>query len=383
MTRARPKKTGFSLRRACALCLKEMRQILRDPTSLLISIVLPVGLLFIFGFGISLDTNRLSMGIVMEDHGAEAIRFAAAAGGSPYINPVFADTVDEVKDDLKLARLRGVIVIPEDFTAKVLAGRGNATIQVLSDGSEPNTANFVYAYAHGLFESWLADRADALGMSMEGPVTLEPRYWFNPTTISRNYLIPGSISVVMTIIGALLTSLVVAREWERGTMEALLATPVTKTELMLSKALPYYVLAMVATTICVLIAIFIMDVPFRGSIPALLLTSTLFLCSSLGLGLLLSTLTRNQFNAAFAALNAAFLPSILLSGLIFEIASMPVVIQAVTYLIPARYFVKILQTLFQAGDLGAILLPNMVFLVLSATFWFGLTAAKTRRRLDG
>ena len=383
MTGFRPKNAGFSFRRAHALCLKEMRQIIRDPSSLLIAFVLPVGLLFIFGFGISLDTNRLGVGVVMEDHGAEAVRFAAAASGSPYIRPVFADTMADVEEDLTLGRLRGVIVIPEDFTAKVLAGGGEAQIQVLTDGSEPNTANFVSSYAHGLYESWLGARALARGVSSGEPITLEPRYWFNPTTISRNYLIPGSISAVMTIIGALLTSLVVAREWERGTMEALLATPVRKSELLLSKALPYYVLAMIAMTICVLIAIFIMDVPFRGSITVLLLSTSLFLGSSLGLGLLLSTLTRNQFNAAQAALNAAFLPAVLLSGLIFEIASMPEVIQAVTYLIPARYFVKVLQTLFQAGDVAAILVPNMLFMVVSAIFWLGLTAMKTRRRLDG
>ena len=383
MTGFRPKNAGFSFRRAHALCLKEMRQIIRDPSSLLIAFVLPVGLLFIFGFGISLDTNRLGVGVVMEDHGAEAVRFAASASGSPYIRPVFANTMADVEEDLTLGRLRGVIVIPEDFTAKVLAGGGEAQIQVLTDGSEPNTANFVSSYAYGLFESWLGARALAGGVSSEEPITLEPRYWFNPTTVSRNYLIPGSISAVMTIIGALLTSLVVAREWERGTMEALLATPVRKSELLLSKALPYYVLAMIAMTICVLIAIFIMDVPFRGSIPVLLLSTSLFLGSSLGLGLLLSTLTRNQFNAAQAALNAAFLPAVLLSGLIFEIASMPEIVQAVTYLIPARYFVKVLQTLFQAGDVAAILVPNMLFMVVSAIFWLGLTAMKTRRRLDG
>lgn len=375
--------TGFSFRRACALCLKESRQIVRDPSSLLIAIVLPVGLLLIFGFGISLDTNRLAVGVVMEDHGVEAVRFAATAGGSPYIDPVFANTLAEVEEDLALGRLRGVIVIPQDFTAKVLAGRGEARVQVLTDGSEPNTANFVASYARGLYERWLSGRAEDNAVTAGEGVTLEPRYWFNPTTISRNFLIPGSISVVMTIIGALLTSLVVAREWERGTMEALLATPVRKSELLLSKTLPYYVLAMGATTLCVLIAVFIMDVPFRGSIPVMFLTSSLFLGSSLGLGLLLSTLTRNQFNAAQAALNAAFLPAVLLSGLIFEIASMPAVIRAVTYLIPARYFVKALQTLFQAGDLAVVLLPNMLFLLVSAVFWLGLTALKMRRRLDG
>ena len=373
----------FSPRRVWALCVKEVRQILRDPSSLLIAFVLPVGLLFIFGYGISLDTNRVKLGIVMEDRGAEAVRLAATAAGSRYVDAVFADTLAPVRAMMDRGALRGAIVIPPDFTAKVLGGQGDAVLQVLTDGADPNTANFVANYARGLAQIWNAGRADAYGVEAEPAIALEPRYWFNPTTVSRNFLIPGSISVVMTIIGALLTSLVVAREWERGTMEALLATPVRRMELLASKILPYYLLGLVAMAVCVLVAVFIMNVPFRGSVAMLVVSTSLFLGSALGLGLLLSTVTRVQFNAAQAALNAAFLPATLLSGLVFEIASMPKVIQAVTLLVPARYFVKVLQTQFQAGDLPAILLPNLVFLVLSALFWLGLTAWKTRRRLDG
>jgi ABC-2 type transport system permease protein len=374
---------GFSPRRVWALCVKEVRQILRDPSSLLIAFVLPVGLLFIFGYGISLDTNRVKLGIVMEDHGAEAVRLAATAAGSRYVDAVFTDTLAPVQAMMDRGALRGAIVIPPDFTAKVLGGQGDAVLQVLTDGADPNTANFVANYARGLAQIWNAGRADAYGVEAEPAIALEPRYWFNPTTVSRNFLIPGSISVVMTIIGALLTSLVVAREWERGTMEALLATPVRRMELLASKVLPYYLLGLAAMAVCVLVAVFIMNVPFRGSVAMLVVSTSLFLGSALGLGLLLSTVTRVQFNAAQAALNAAFLPATLLSGLVFEIASMPKVIQAVTLLVPARYFVKVLQTQFQAGDLPAILLPNVVFLLLSALFWLGLTAWKTRRRLDG
>lgn len=383
MTSAPVERSGFSWRRMSALCLKETRQIVRDPSSLLIAIVLPVVLLLIFGFGISLDTNRLKIAVVLEDDGVEAVRLASMAAGSPYIDPVFAVTRDEIAPLLKQGKVRGAIIIPQDFTTQVLEGRGAAQLQVLTDGSEPNTANFVSSYAQGLFKGWLAARADANGVSAAEPISIEPRYWFNPTTVSRNYLIPGSISVVMTIIGALLTSLVIAREWERGTMEALLATPVSRTELLLSKSLPYYLLALVAMLICVLIAVFLMKVPFRGSIWLLLLSTSLFLGSALGMGLLLSTVTRNQFTAAQSALNAAFLPASLLSGLIFEISSMPAIVQAITWLVPARYFVKILQTLFQAGDVASVLLPNLLFLLLSALFWLGLTAWKTRRRLDG
>ena len=166
-------------------------------------------------------------------------------------------------------------------------------------------------------------------------------------------------------------------------MEALLATPVRRGELLLSKALPYYGLGLIAMAVCVVIAVTLMQVPLRGSIAMLFVATSLFLGSALGLGLLLSTLTRNQFNAALAALNAAFLPAVMLSGLIFEISSMPAFVQAVTLIVPARYFVTVMQTLFQAGDIAAILLPNLLFLLVSALFWLGLTAWRTRMRLDG
>ena len=174
----------------------------------------------------------------------------------------------------------------------------------------------------------------------------------------------------------------IAREWERGTMEALLSTPVTRTELLLSKILPYYVLGVLSMLLCLGIAVWVFSVPFRGSLALLILYTSLFLGSSLGLGLLLSTVTRNQFNAAQAALNAAFLPATMLSGFVYEIASMPAPIRAATYLIPARYFISALQTLFQAGFVGQILLEDLLFLVASAAFFLGLTALRTRRRLD-
>ena len=186
----------------------------------------------------------------------------------------------------------------------------------------------------------------------------------------------------MTVIGALLTSLVVAREWERGTMEALLASPVTRVELLLSKLLPYYALGIISLLICVAVSVFAIGVPFRGSWLVLWMVGSLFLGSALGLGLLLSTVTRNQFNAAQAALNAAFLPAVILSGFIYEIRSMPEAIRAVTYLIPARYFVTAMQTLFQAGNLWPVLLPAMLFLAIASFFFIGLTAFKTRRRIE-
>ncbi|PZT58352.1 hypothetical protein DNQ45_31005, partial [Escherichia coli] len=226
--------------------------------------------------------------------------------------------------------------------------------------------------------------AEDNGQTFEPLIDVQTRYWFNPAAISQHFIIPGAVTIIMTVIGAILTSLVVAREWERGTMEALLSTEITRTELLLllCKLIPYYFLGMLAMLLCMLVSVFILGVPYRGSLLILFFISSLFLLSTLGMGLLISTITRNQFNAAQVALNAAFLPSIMLSGFIFQIDSMPAVIRAVTYIIPARYFVSTLQSLFLAGNIPVVLVVNVLFLIASAVMFIGLTWLKTKRRLD-
>jgi ABC-2 type transport system permease protein len=374
-------KSGF-LRRLVALSRKETLQILRDPSSNLIAFLLPVVMLFIFGYGINLDSSGLRIGLVFEDSSPDARHFADSLYGSPYLRVSTGRTRAAMGQAMARGEVRGFVVIPQDFAEKLKRPAGEAPLLIVTDGAEPNTANFVENYVRNAWEGWLEQRAAERGESPPGAVTLEPRFWFNPAAESRNYLIPGSITIIMTVIGALLTSLVVAREWERGTMEALLASPVTRAELLLSKLLPYYALGIVSLLLCVGVSVFLLGVPFRGSLLVLWLAGSLFLGSALGLGLLLSTTTRNQFNAAQAALNAAFLPAVILSGFIYEIRSMPPVIRGVTYLVPARYFVTAMQTLFQAGDVWPVLLRSMAFLAVASLFFIGLTALKTRRRLD-
>ena len=374
-------KTPISLRRLTALCQKEIFQIFRDPSSILIAFILPLLLLLIFGFGINLDSSALRMGLVMEDTGEEAQRFAASFFGSPYLR-VTTGSRAEMERAITSGKVRGFVVVPKDFAEKLNHPGDTAPIQVITDGAEPNTAAFVENYAKGAWQGWLQQRVTARGTMPPQQIAIESRFWFNPSAESRNYLIPSSITIIMTVIGALLTSLVVAREWERGTMEALLSTPMTKTELLLSKLIPYYFLGIFSLLIVVAAAVFFLGVPFRGSLPLLLIVATFFLFSALGLGLLISTTTRNQFIAAQAALNAAFLPAMMLSGCIFEIRSMPAPIRVVTYLIPARYFVSAIQTLFQAGDVPGVIWNDIGFLVLASAFFLGLTALKTRRHLD-
>jgi ABC-2 type transport system permease protein len=371
-----------SFRRLFALCRKETLQILRDPSSNIIAFLLPVVMLFIFGYGINLDSSGLMVGLVLEDTSPEARHFADSLYGSAYFRISAGRNRAAMAQAMTEGRVRGFVVIPQDFAGKLKRPTDAAPILIVTDGSEPNTSNFVENFVLSAWEGWLQHRATERGEASRSTVALEPRFWFNPSAESRNYLIPGSITIIMTVIGALLTSLVVAREWERGTMEALLASPVTRLELLLSKLLPYYALGIISLLICVGVSVFAIGVPFRGSVLVLWMVGSLFLGSALGLGLSLSTVTRNQFNAAQAALNAAFLPAVILSGFIYEIRSMPAAIRAVTYGIPARYFVTAMQTLFQAGDLWPVLIPSMLFLALASCFFIGLTALKTRKRLE-
>ncbi|PWC10593.1 hypothetical protein B4923_15845 [Brenneria roseae subsp. americana] len=372
----------FSWRRLHALCLKETRQILRDPSSGLIAVVIPLLLLFIFGYGINLDSSRLHVGILMEQQSEDARNLANVFIASPFVEPTISDNRQQLIQMMQAGTIRGLIVIPNDFAARMARTASQAPLQVITDGSEPNTANFVRGYAEGVWLIWQQQRASDRGEEFEQLIEVQQRYWFNPAAISQHFIMPGAITIIMTVIGAILTSLVIAREWERGTMEALLSTQVTRSELLLSKLIPYYVLGMMVMALCLVVTIFIMHVPYRGSLLLLFGIGSLFLVSTLGMGLLISTLTRNQFNAAMVALNAAFLPAVMLSGFVFEIDSMPALVRAVSYIIPARYFVSTLQTLFLAGNIGSVLLVNLMFLIASAIVFIGLTAWKTRRRLD-
>lgn len=373
---------GISARRLSALCVKETRQIVRDPSSWLIAVVIPLLLLFIFSYGINLDSSRIRLGVWLQDHSKEALELTNTLRFSPYIDLTVSDNRTDLVKLIQAGQIRGIVEIPVDFSTKYLKRSAQAPVMVITDGSEPNTANFVQAYVQGAWQVWLEQKAISQGQSVSSLIDVQPRYWFNPAMISQHFIIPGSITIIMTVIGAILTSLVVAREWERGTMEALLSTEVTRGELLLSKLIPYYFLGMLAMLLCMVVSVLILKVPFRGSLWILFITTSVFLLSTLGMGLLISTVTQNQFNAAQVALNAAFLPSVMLSGFIFQIDSMPFVIQLTTYIIPARYFVSSLQTLFLAGNVYSVLWSDLLFLIGSAVVFIGLTALKTKRRLD-
>lgn len=371
--------TNFDGRRLIALVLKETLQAIRDPSTILIAFVLPVVLLFLFAYAVSLDVREVRIGVVLESDGVAAQSLAAAFAGTRYLKVTPARDRREVADQLVSGKLRGFVVIPQDFERRLASRLPQPLVQVVTDGSLPNTANFVANYAQGVVQTWGAGRSAGMPTAA---IQLEPRYWFNAELESRRALVPGAIAIVMTIIGTMLTALVVAREWERGTMEAVLSTPASVVEILIGKLLPYFAFGMIATLASAALAIFVFDVPLRGSLLALLTLSAVFLVPALGQGLLISALTKNQFLASQIALFSGFLPSFLLSGFLFEIDAMPVPIQTITYLIPARYFVSSLQTVFLAGDVWSVFLPNLAAMAAIGVFFFAIAKRKTLKNLE-
>jgi ABC-2 type transport system permease protein len=368
-------------RRIRALVIKETLQVARDPSSLIVAFVLPALLLFLFGFGISFDATRVKVGLVIEEPGPETAWFLASLANTPFFDVRQSSDRRAFVDDLAAGNINGIIVLAGDFAERLARG-DTAGIQVITDGSDPNTAGLVNGYLQGAWQSWQDQRALGSANSASGQIAVVSRFWFNPELESRRFLIPGSISMIEMMIGTLLTALVVSREWERGTMEALLATPVSNIEFIIGKLVPNFALGMCAMGVCVLAALFLFDVPLRGSIFSLFGFTAVFLSVALSLGLLISTVARTQFLASQIAMMVAYLPGVYFSGFLFEIASMPAPLRAFAAIVPAKYYVQGLQTIFLAGDIGAVLLPASAVLAGMAVLLFALTARKTRKRLD-
>lgn len=371
----------FDMRRLRAMMVKEFAQIARDPSTFLIALAMPLLLLFLFGYAVSLDTSGSRVALVMEDSSAPALGLAQSYRASPYFDVELMRNRADARRQMIGGKINGMIVIPQDFGREVKQGR-MPRIQIVTNGAEPNTAMFVSSHAQGVFQSWTENEGLPEVMARAPRIDLSARYWYNPGLKSRYFLVPGAIAIVMTMIGTLLTALVVAREWERGTMEAIMATPVTMAEFIASKILPYFFLALASMTLCTVIAVTMFGLPFRGSLLALYLVSAAFLMPALGLGLFISSATRNQFVASQIALLASFLPTFLLSGFLYEISSMPVWIQAITYAVPARYLIPPLQTLFLTGDIWAHFLPNIAVMLGFGLLFFILSFRVTKRSLD-
>jgi ABC-2 type transport system permease protein len=364
-----------------ALVRKEFLQIVRDPSSIAIAFVMPIFLLVLFGYGVSLDADHVPVALVAEQPSADTADFFASLEGSHYFAPQRMLNLAEADQALREGRVDAIVHLRANFAERLRRPDG-APIQVIVNGVDANTARLAQGYVEGAWGNWLNHHAANLGQELATPVQMEQRVWFNSELKSRNYLVPGLVAIIMTLIGALLTALVMAREWERGTMEALLVTPASMTEILLGKLIAYFVLGTGGMLLTVGLAVGLFEVPLRGSFWLLWACASLFLLAALGMGLTISTLARNQFVAGQVAIITTFLPAFLLSGFIFDIDSMPAPVQFITHIVVARYFVAIVQTLFLAGDVWAVVLPNALALLVMALIFLGITWRRSRKRLE-
>jgi ABC-2 type transport system permease protein len=360
-----------------------MLQIIRDPSALLIAFLLPFILLCINGFGLSLDAHHIKIAAVVEAGAPQTRSIEQALDSSPYLSVYWAPSAQAAQTALDTNQVRGILTLRQDFSQRLQRPeRWPAVAQLAVNATDPNTARLLQGYVQGAFSVWVQDTMSERRLSAAGSINLETRYWYNPQLRSADFIVPGVIALVMSMTGTLLTALIVAREWERGTMESMLASPAGMAELVGAKLGTYFVLGMGSMAMSVLITVFVFGVPLHGSLFTLFLTAALFLIFALAQGLFISTLSRNQFVAAQIAFLTTMMPAMMLSGMLFDIASMPHWLQIVTYAIPARYFVSALQTIFLAGDVWSVLLPNLVGLTVSAALTVAATLAITHRRLD-
>jgi len=344
----------MNLRRTAAVAHKESIQILRDVRSLLIILLMPAMLMLLMGYGMSLDQKHVPVCFFDRDLSQESRDLLNRFRSSEYFGFVTAaPTYAAIVSALDGSRCSLGLVIPNDFAERMHEG-GDVAVEGIVDGTDDNTANVVFTYAESVVaefsQSVQLDYLERSGLRVgTGALALEPRVWFNESLESRNFIVPGVVALVMAVIGAFLASLTIAREWERGTMEQLISTPVTRLEITLGKLLPYFAVGVADTAICLVVVVLWFAVPMRGSWPALVLASMMFLLTVLMLGFWISAATRSQLLASQFSLLATLLPSFLLSGFGFPIRQTPAVVRAMSYLVPARYYVLLLKDIFLKG----------------------------------
>jgi drug efflux transport system permease protein len=375
-------------RRVKAIAVKEALQIVRDPRSLMIALLIPLMQMFMFGYGVSLDIRHIPL-CVLDHEGSQQSRDLVERFTSSRYFALRQTDGDErdVTRALDDGACQIAIVVPADFSRR-LADSGSASVQALIDGTDSNTAGIAAGYARSVVAGFSdAVQLQALGrrggtVQSQSPVGVEARVWFNEELESRNFIVPGIVALVMAIVGAQLTSLTIAREWERGTMELLVSTPVKPSELMLGKLLPYFVIGLMDAAVCLGLAVFWFDVPFRGTVLTLFFTSALFLSVVLCIGYLVSVAIRSQVGASQVALLLTMLPTTLLSGFAFPIDQMPAVVQGATYLVSARYYVLILKSVFLKGAGVQELAVPILCLAAYALVVVALAARAFRKTLD-
>lgn len=375
----------MNLRRVRAVARKEFLHIIRDPRSLGMGIAIPMLMLLLFGYALTLDVDNVPIMIWDQSHTTVSRDLISRFGGSRYFSiQGYASSPREIERAIDRRDVLAALVIPWDFARNV--GRSGAKAQLIVDGSDANTAAIAIAYANAIASQWSLDiSVQAVrrrgGVPAAMPVDVRPRVWFNPEMESRLYIVPGLIAVIMSVIAALMTSLTIAREWETGTMEQLISTPVRGHEIIIGKLIPYFVIGAIDVVIAVIMGLLLFDVPFRGAPLLMVAFSSVFLIGTLSLGILISIVTRGQLLASQVAMVTTFLPAFLLSGFMFDIANMPRPVQAITYLMPARYFVALLKALFLKGVGVSVLAADGVPLLIFAAAMLLLAIARFKKKL--
>jgi len=344
----------MKLRRVTAVARKEFLHVLRDVRSLGAAIAIPLMMLVLFGYALTLDVDHVPL-LVWDQSGTQASRdFTGLFTGSRYFSLLGqVDNYRDIEQAIDEGRAMAALVIPRTFAQRVTTNR-RERVQLLVDASDSNTATIALGYATSIVQSYaqgvaLHEIYRSGGRAVDMPLDVRPRVWFNADMQSKNFIVPGLIAVIMMVIAAMLTSLTIAREWERGTMEQLVSTPVTGPELVLGKLLPYFVIGMFDMLLAVLMGEFLFHIPFRGSLLLLTAVASVFLAGVLGMGILISIVAKNQLLASQMAMTLSFLPAFLLSGLMIPINNMPPVIRWITYIVPARYFVTLLRGIYLKG----------------------------------
>ncbi len=381
----------MSFRRLMAVARKELLQLRRDPRSLALAFVLPLLLLVIFGYAITWDIRDIRTAVVDHDRSHESRELLDAFSASGYFSIVrHLRSEAEIRPLLERGDVRMVLVVPPDFSAKLGAGGAPAPLQAIVDGSDANTATIAVAYTEGVVASFArrfggggsAAGAAAPAGSGAVPFRVESRVWYNEELESRNMIVPGLVAVIMMIIAAMLTSLTIAREWERGTMEQLAATPVSRLEVVLGKLLPYLVIGLADVVASTALGVALFGVPLRGSPLLLMVLSFFFLLGSLGLGMFVSARAKSQLLATQVAMVVTFLPAFLLSGFMFAISAMPVVLRAITYLVPARYFLVVTRGIFLKGVGVEVLRVQGLLMVAYAAVGLALAVTSFKKELQ-
>ena len=372
-----------SLTRMRALIRKESRQMMRDRSTLTLGIILPMILLLLFGFGLSLDVNLVPVAVVRDNSSPATRDLFTSLRLSPYFAPVMSNSMEEAKALLRDGTVNAIV--RRDLKDRA---DGSDSVQIIVNGRDSNQARIMQRYLEGALARWAGARGVAAAVQADsadplpGRAVAEPRIWYNHAMESRYFLIPGVTVLIMTLIGTLLTALVIAREWERGTYEAMAATPVMPGEILAGKTVPYFALGMVGLFLCLAAAAWVFAVPMRGSLFLIVGGSALYLVVALGIGLCVSAITRSQFLASQLALVFNFMPTLMMSGFVFDLKSAPWFVYYLAHIFPATWYVDLMQTLFLAGNIPQVVGRDMIVLAVFAVVLLALARKKIVKSVE-